>query len=59
MSLPKAALKVSLVAFAVCEARAGRFRPADAASIQTAVHLWLMETKHLERQRNSKLRLPK
>lgn len=50
VSLPKAALEVSFVAFAVCEARAGGLRPADTASIQTAVHLRLMETKHLGRR---------
>lgn len=44
---PKAALKVSLIAFAVSETRAGGFCPADAASIKAAVHLRLMKAKHL------------
>lgn len=46
---PKAALKVLLVTLAVCEARAGRFRPADTAAIQASVHFRLMKAKHLQR----------
>lgn len=51
---PEAALEVSLVAFAVSEARAGRLGSADAAAVYAPVHLWLVEAKHLQkhRQRN-------
>ena len=44
----KALEEVSLVAFAVCEARARRFGTADAAAIVAAVDLWFMEAKHDE-----------
>lgn len=47
LNSPKAALKVSLIAFAVSETRAGGFCPADATSIKAAVHLRLMKAKHL------------
>lgn len=45
---PEAALEVCLIAFAVSEAGAGGLGPADAAALDTPVHLWLMEAKHLQ-----------
>lgn len=45
---PEAGLEVALVAAAVGEAGAGRLGPADAAAVQAAVQLWLMEAKHLQ-----------
>lgn len=45
---PEAALEVCLIAFAVSEAGAGGLGPADAAALNTPVHLRLMEAKHLQ-----------
>lgn len=45
---PEAALEVGLIAFAVCEAGAGRLGSADAAAVYAPVHLRLVEAKHLQ-----------
>lgn len=52
---PEAALEVCLIAFAVSEAGAGGLGPADAAALDTPVHLWLMEAKHLQEKQSSSL----
>ena len=47
MASPEAGLEVGLVALAVGEAGAGGLGPADAAALQAAVHLGLVEAEHL------------
>ena len=54
-SLPEAAREVLLVAPAVSEARAGRLGAADAAAVQTPVHLRLVEAEHLPTNRHEAL----
>lgn len=49
---PKAALEVGLVAFAVSETGTGRLGSADTAAVDAAVHLWLVEAKHLCQHRS-------
>lgn len=52
--LPKTAPEVFLIPLAVRETRAGRLCSADAAAIQTPVHLWLMKAKHLHAEKKKR-----
>lgn len=53
--LPETAPEVFLIPLAVRETRAGRLRSADAAAVQTPVHLWLMKAKHLRAKKKKKI----
>lgn len=53
LHLPETAPEIFLVTLAVREARAGRLCAADAAAVQTPVHFWLVEAKHLRVKKNT------
>lgn len=52
--LPETAPEVFLIPLAVRETRAGRLRSADAAAVQTPVHLRLMKAKHLHAKKKKR-----